>query len=86
MLLTGVSAVLLAGAPPACVAGGHPPLPLIVTSEPAPAAADTRSIPGAAAAGAVAAPVGHAATSQDALDGVRRAGSWGLRSSVRSVR
>ncbi|MFB8174695.1 MFS transporter [Streptomyces sp. NPDC055966] len=75
VLLTGMSATAVAGALLACAAGHHPPLALIVAAELALAAAGTLSIPGAAAAVAVAAPAEYAATSQGALNGIRQAGS-----------
>ncbi|MFF3915595.1 MFS transporter [Streptomyces sp. NPDC001852] len=75
VLLTGMAATVVAGALLACAAGGHPPLPLIVAAELALAATGTLSIPGAAAAVAVAAPGEYAATSQGALNGIRQAGS-----------
>ncbi|MBL1104780.1 MFS transporter [Streptomyces sp. 5-8] len=75
VLLTGVSATVVAGALLACAAGHHPPLPLLVAAELALAATGTLSIPGAAAAVAVAAPAEYAATSQGALNGIRQAGS-----------
>ncbi|MER6730812.1 MFS transporter [Streptomyces puniciscabiei] len=75
VLLTGMAAAVVAGALLACAAGGRPPLPLIVAAELALAATGTLSIPGAAAAVAVAAPGEYAATSQGALNGIRQAGS-----------
>ncbi|TQK99372.1 DHA2 family methylenomycin A resistance protein-like MFS transporter [Streptomyces puniciscabiei] len=75
VLLTGMAAAVAAGALLACAAGGRPPLPLIVAAELALAATGTLSIPGAAAAVAVAAPGEYAATSQGALNGIRQAGS-----------
>ncbi|WP_225096917.1 MFS transporter [Streptomyces sp. CoH27] len=74
VLLTGMTATVVAGVLLAC-AMGRPSLPLIVTAELALAAAGTLSIPGAAAAVAVAAPPEYAATSQGALNGIRQAGS-----------
>ncbi|WBO66512.1 MFS transporter [Streptomyces camelliae] len=74
VLLTGMTATVVAGVLLAC-AVGRPSLPLIVTAELALAAAGTLSIPGAAAAVAVAAPPEYAATSQGALNGIRQAGS-----------
>ncbi|MGW2744916.1 MFS transporter [Streptomyces sp. NPDC001450] len=75
VLLTGMAASVVAGVLLACCGGHHPPLPLIIAAELALAAAGTPSIPGAAAAMAVSAPPEYAATSQGALNGVRRAGS-----------
>ncbi|MGW7818142.1 MFS transporter [Streptomyces puniciscabiei] len=75
VLLTGMAAAVVAGALLACAAGGRPPLPLIVAAELALAATGTLSIPGAAAAVAVAAPGEYVATSQGALNGIRQAGS-----------
>ncbi|MFI1070368.1 MFS transporter [Streptomyces puniciscabiei] len=75
VLLTGMAAAVVAGVLLACAAGGRPPLPLIVAAELALAATGTLSIPGAAAAVAVAAPGEYAATSQGALNGIRQAGS-----------
>ncbi|MGW3205239.1 MFS transporter [Streptomyces sp. NPDC001135] len=75
VLLSGMSAAVVAGALLACVVGPHPALPLVVTAELALAATGTLSIPGAAAAVAVAAPPEYAATSQGALNGIRQAGS-----------
>ncbi|WP_191871032.1 MFS transporter [Streptomyces filipinensis] len=75
VLLTGMSAAVAAGVLLACAGGPHPPLPLIVAAELALAATGTLSIPGAAAAVAVAAPPEYAATSQGALNGIRQAGS-----------
>ncbi|MFI2199873.1 MFS transporter [Streptomyces sp. NPDC020192] len=75
VLLTGMSATVAAGVLLACAVGHRPALPLIVAAELALAAAGTLSIPGAAAAVAVAAPPEYAATSQGALNGIRQAGS-----------
>ncbi|WEO97604.1 MFS transporter [Streptomyces sp. FXJ1.172] len=75
VLLTGMAAAVVAGMLLACAAGHHPPLPLIVAAELALAATGTLSIPGAAAAVAVAAPPEYAATSQGALNGIRQGGS-----------
>ncbi len=62
VLLTGMSAAVAAGVLLAWAGGPHPPLPLIVAAELALAATGTLSIPGAAAAVAVAAPPEYAAT------------------------
>ena len=75
ILLTGMSAAVLGGVLLALCVGHHPPLPLIVAAELALAATGSLSIPGAAAAMAVAAPPEYAATSQGALNGIRQAGS-----------
>ncbi|MFC8718976.1 MFS transporter [Kitasatospora sp. NPDC057198] len=75
VLLGGMSASVLAGLLLLLCDGPHPPLPLLVAAELALAATGTLSIPGAAAATAVAAPPEYAATSQGALNGVRQAGS-----------
>ncbi|MEU6672222.1 MFS transporter [Streptomyces sp. NPDC046727] len=75
VLLTGMSASVVAGVLLAFCVGHHPPLPLIIAAELALAATGTLSIPGAAAAMAVSAPPEYAATSQGALNGIRQAGS-----------
>ncbi|MQY32749.1 hypothetical protein SRB17_07060 [Streptomyces sp. RB17] len=75
ILLTGMSASVVAGVLLAFCIGHHPPLPLIIAAELALAATGTLSIPGAAAAMAVSAPPEYAATSQGALNGIRQAGS-----------
>ncbi|MGW4809581.1 MFS transporter [Kitasatospora sp. NPDC004272] len=75
VLLAGMSAGVLAGLLLVACGGPHPPLPLLVAAELALAATGTLSIPGAAAAMAVAAPPAYAATGQGALNGVRQAGS-----------
>ncbi|MEU5300891.1 MFS transporter [Streptomyces noursei] len=74
VLLAGMAATALAGGL-LLLAGGRPPLPLLVVAELALAAAGTLSIPGAAAAMAVEAPAELAATAQGALNGIRQAGS-----------
>ncbi|MFF0624865.1 MFS transporter [Streptomyces sp. NPDC004296] len=74
VLLTGMTATALAGAL-LLLAGGRPPLPLLLVAELALAAAGTLSIPGAAAEMAVAAPTELAGTAQGALNGIRQAGS-----------
>ncbi|MGG2461897.1 MFS transporter [Streptomyces sp. RGM 3693] len=74
VLLTGMTATALAGAL-LLLAGCRPPLPLLLVTELALAAAGTLSIPGAAAEMAVAAPTELAATAQGALNGIRQAGS-----------
>ncbi|MDN3260919.1 MFS transporter [Streptomyces sp. CSDS2] len=75
ILLTGMSASVVAGVLLAFSVGHHPPLPLLIAAELALAATGTLSIPGAAAAMAVSAPPEYAATSQGALNGIRQAGS-----------
>ncbi|MFF4574366.1 MFS transporter [Streptomyces sp. NPDC001410] len=75
VLLTGMSASVVAGVLLAFCGGHHPSLPLIVAAELALAATGTLSIPGAAAAMAVSAPPEYSATSQGALNGIRQAGS-----------
>ncbi|MYT32525.1 MULTISPECIES: MFS transporter [unclassified Streptomyces] len=74
VLLAGMTATALAGAL-LLLAGGRPPLPLLLAAELALAAAGTLSIPGAAAAVAVAAPPELTATAQGALNGIRQAGA-----------
>ncbi|WP_438487073.1 MFS transporter [Streptomyces sp. S186] len=74
VLLAGMTATALAGAL-LLFAGGRPALPLLLVAELALAAAGTLSIPGAAAAMAVAAPPELAATAQGALNGIRQAGA-----------
>ncbi|QKV90582.1 MFS transporter [Streptomyces sp. NA02950] len=75
VLLTGMSASVVAGVLLAFCVGHHPPLPLIMAAELSLAATGTLSIPGAAATMAVSAPPEYAATSQGALNGIRQAGS-----------
>lgn len=75
ILLTGMSAAVVSGVLLAFCTGHHPSMLLIVAAELTLAATGTLSIPGAAAAMAVAAPPEYAATGQGALNGVRQAGS-----------
>jgi DHA2 family methylenomycin A resistance protein-like MFS transporter len=75
VLLTGMSASVVAGLLLVLVTTSNPPMALIVAAELALAATGTLSIPGAAAAMAMSAPPEYAATSQGALNGIRQSGA-----------